>query len=34
MEAMPHLVEMHKKYADKGLVVIAVSVDPPIKRTS
>jgi hypothetical protein len=29
MAAMPHLVEMHKKYADKGLVVITVSVDPP-----
>ena len=26
---MPHLVEMHKTYADKGLVVITVSVDPP-----
>jgi hypothetical protein len=25
---MPHLVEMHEKYADKGLVVITVSVDP------
>ena len=27
MEAFPHLVEMHKKFADKGLVVISVSVD-------
>jgi hypothetical protein len=25
---MPHLVEMHKKHADKGLVVITVSLDP------
>jgi hypothetical protein len=25
---MPHLVEMHKKHADKGLVIISVSVDP------
>lgn len=24
----PHLVELHKKYADKGLVCISVSVDP------
>ena len=29
MAAMPHLVQMHKKHADKGLVVITVSVDPP-----
>lgn len=28
MEAMPHLVEMHKKNADRGLVVITVSLDP------
>jgi hypothetical protein len=28
MEAMPHLVEMHKRNADKGLVVITVSLDP------
>jgi hypothetical protein len=32
MEAMPHLVEMHKKHADKGLVVITVSVDPPDEK--
>ena len=32
MAAMPHLVEMHKKYADKGLVVITVSVDPPTDK--
>lgn len=25
---MPHLVEMHEKYANKGLVVLTVSVDP------
>jgi len=25
---MPHLVKMHKKYADNGLVVITVSLDP------
>ena len=29
---MPHLVEMQKKYADKGLVVVAVSVDPWDKK--
>lgn len=29
---MPHLVEMHKKHAERGLVVIAVSVDPPDKK--
>src|SRR5438105_438764 len=28
MENMPHLVEMHKAHADKGLVVITVSLDP------
>ena len=32
MEAMPHLVEMHKKHADKGLVVITVSLDPLDKK--
>jgi thiol-disulfide isomerase/thioredoxin len=26
-ENFPHLVEMHKKYADKGLVAISVSLD-------
>jgi hypothetical protein len=25
---MPHLVEMHEKYAAKGLVIVTVSVDP------
>lgn len=25
---MPHLVQMHKQHADKGLVVLCVSVDP------
>jgi hypothetical protein len=25
---MKHLVEMHKKYGDKGLVVVTVSIDP------
>src|SRR4051794_10410452 len=29
---MPHLVQMQKKYADKGLVVITVSVDPPADK--
>jgi hypothetical protein len=29
---MPHLVEMHKKYADKGLVVVTVSVDSLNKK--
>src|SRR5262245_24053322 len=28
IEALPHYVEYQKKYADKGLVVITVSVDP------
>jgi hypothetical protein len=32
MEAMPHLVEMHKEHADKGLVVITVSLDPLDKK--
>jgi thiol-disulfide isomerase/thioredoxin len=27
-KAFPHFVEMHAKYADKGLVVITVSLDP------
>jgi hypothetical protein len=29
---MPHLVEMHDKHAKDGLVVIAVSVDPPKEK--
>jgi hypothetical protein len=29
MKAFPHLVEMHKEHAAKGLVIITVSVDPP-----
>ena len=29
MKAFPHLVEMHKDNAAKGLVVITVSLDPP-----
>jgi hypothetical protein len=28
MAAMPHLVQMHEKYAGKGLVIITVSLDP------
>ena len=32
MKAFPHLVEMHKKFAEKGLVVIAVSVDDATKK--
>lgn len=32
MKNMPHLVEMHKKHADKGLVVITVSLDPLDKK--
>jgi hypothetical protein len=28
MEAMPRLVKMHEKNAEKGLVVITVSLDP------
>lgn len=30
-EAMPHYVEMQKKYADQGLIIVAVSVDPIAK---
>jgi hypothetical protein len=26
---MPHLVEMHKKYADKGFAAITVALDDP-----
>jgi hypothetical protein len=29
---MPHLVEMHKKHAERGLVIITVSIDPPDKK--
>src|SRR5262245_29017578 len=29
---MPHLVEMHKKYGDKGLVVITVTIDSLEKK--
>jgi len=29
MKAFPHLVEMHKENAAKGLVIITVSVDSP-----
>ena len=32
MEAMTHLVEMHKKHAGKGLVIITVSLDPLNKK--
>lgn len=32
MEGMPHLVKMHKQYADKGLVVLTVSIDPPQQK--
>jgi hypothetical protein len=32
MKAMPHLVEMHKKHVDKGLVVITVALDPPNEK--
>ncbi|MBI2806548.1 MAG: hypothetical protein HYX68_16325 [Planctomycetes bacterium] len=32
MKAMPHLVEMHNKHADKGLVVITVALDPPDQK--
>ena len=28
-KAFPHFITMHKKYADKGLVVISVTVDNP-----
>lgn len=27
-QAFPHIVEMHRKYADKGLVTVSVSLDP------
>lgn len=30
-ENFPHLVEMHKKYASKGLAVVSVSLDDPEK---
>jgi len=29
MKNFPHLVEMHEKYADKGLVAISLSLDEP-----
>ncbi|MFO0960951.1 MAG: TlpA disulfide reductase family protein [Isosphaeraceae bacterium] len=29
MENFPHLVEMHRKYADKGLVCVSLSLDYP-----
>jgi thiol-disulfide isomerase/thioredoxin len=29
MKNFPHLVEMHEKYADKGLVAISLSLDVP-----
>jgi hypothetical protein len=29
MKAFPHLVQMHKEHATKGLVIVTVSVDPP-----
>ena len=29
IRSFPHLVEMHKKYADKGLVVVSVALDDP-----
>ena len=28
-ENFPHVVEMHKKYADKGLAVVSLSLDDP-----
>src|SRR5262249_10312627 len=28
MKSFPKFIKMHEKYADKGLVVIAVSIDP------
>jgi thiol-disulfide isomerase/thioredoxin len=31
-EAFPHLIEIHKKFAAKGLIVITVSVDPSDKK--
>ncbi|MDX2038386.1 MAG: TlpA disulfide reductase family protein [Isosphaeraceae bacterium] len=30
-ENFPHLVEMHEKYADKGLAVVSLSLDDPEK---
>ena len=32
MDNMPHLVEMHKKHAGKGLVIMTVSLDPVDKK--
>jgi thiol-disulfide isomerase/thioredoxin len=31
-EAFPHLIEIHTKFAAKGLIVISVSVDPSDKK--
>jgi thiol-disulfide isomerase/thioredoxin len=31
MENFPHVVEMHKKYADKGLAVVSLCLDEPDK---
>lgn len=31
-ENFPHLVEMHKKYADRGLSVVSLSVDDPTDK--
>jgi thiol-disulfide isomerase/thioredoxin len=29
IEGFPHVVELHRRYADRGLVVVAVSMDEP-----
>lgn len=34
IKAFPHYVELQKQYADKGLVVITVSIDPADKTES
>lgn len=32
VQSFPHVVELHKKYADKGLTVVSVSLDKPESR--
>ncbi len=34
MENFPHVVEMHKKYASKGLAVVSLSLDDPTEPKS
>lgn len=32
IKGFPHVVELHRRYADRGLVVISVSMDEPAKK--